>query len=121
VTPTSLDSAIIELLPANGSSERGRIPGIIHAFAHQWLTLITKERLATSTAVGIEHNDVLFMGDVVRSLPWGSDDWAVDIKVAKTLTGLESLMSLRAQLQQYQPISNDAPVKALKAAMCKSS
>lgn len=121
MTLNSLDSAIIEILPANVSSQRRRIPGIVHASAHEWLTLITKERLATSTAVRIEYNDILFIGDVVRSVPWGSNDWAVDIKVAKTLTGLESLMILRAQLQEHQPVSNGTPTKALKAAMSKTS
>jgi hypothetical protein len=81
---------------------------MVHTFVHEWLTLITGERLAGSTAVGVEHNDVLFVGEVVRSAPWGNDKWAIDIKVEQTLTGLQSLMVLRAQLQQHQTKSEDA-------------
>ena len=85
---------------------------MVHTFAHQWLTLITSERLASSTAVGVEHNDVLFIGEVVRSMPWGSDEWAIDIKVVQTLTGLQSLVIFRAQLEQHQALSKDAEMEA---------
>jgi hypothetical protein len=81
---------------------------MVHTFAHQWLTLIVGERLATSTVVSVEHTDVLFLGEVVRSMPWGNDEWAIDIKVEQTLTGLQSLMILRAQLEQHQTRSKDA-------------
>jgi hypothetical protein len=81
---------------------------MVRTFAHQWLTLITGERLASSTAVGVEHNDILFVGEVVRSTPYGSDEWATDIKVEHTVTGLQSLMLLRAQLQRHQNTTNDA-------------
>jgi hypothetical protein len=79
-----------------------------HTFAHQWLTLIAGERLAASTVVGVEHNDVLFLGQVVHSTPWGNDEWAIDIKVEQTLTGLQSLLTLRAQLEQDQTKSKNA-------------
>jgi hypothetical protein len=98
----------VEIQPGNGSEERRQIPSIVHTFAHKWLTLITGERLAASTAVGVEHNDVLFVGEVVRSTPWGQQEWATDIKVEHTLTGLQSLMLLRAELEQHQTKSKDA-------------
>jgi hypothetical protein len=74
--------------------------------------LITTERLAASTVVGVEYKDVLFIGDVVRSTPRASEKWAIDIKVAQRLTGLQSLMILRAQLEQHQTQSNDFPTAA---------
>jgi hypothetical protein len=67
--------------------------------------------LTASTAVGIEYNDVLFVGEVVRSMRWGSDEWAIDIKIAQTLIGLESLMILRSELDQHQSQSKDAPME----------
>jgi len=85
---------------------------MVHTFAHQWLTLITGERLATCTVLSVEHNDVLFLGEVVRSTLWGNEQWAIDIKVEQTLTGLHSLMILRAQLEQHQTRSKDALVEA---------
>jgi hypothetical protein len=64
--------------------------------------------------LSVEHNDVLFIGEVVRSTPWGNDEWAIDIKVEHTLTGLQSLMILRAQLEQHQTQSKDTPIEALR-------
>jgi hypothetical protein len=108
VTRNSLYSATVEIQPGNGSEERRNIPSAIHTFAHQWLTVITGERLPACTAVGVEHNDVLFVGEVVRSTPYGYDEWATEIKVEHTLTGLQSLMVLRAELEQHQSKSKDA-------------
>ena len=84
---------------------------MVHTFAHPWLTLTAGERLAASTAVAVEHNDVLFIGEVVRSTPWGQDEWAIDIKVEHTLTGLQSLMFLRAQLEHHQTQSKDTAIE----------
>jgi hypothetical protein len=108
VTQGSLYAATIEIQPANASEERRKLPSTVHTFAHQWLTLIAGERLAASTVVGVEHNDVLFLGQVVHSTPWGNDEWAIDIKVEQTLTGLQSLLTLRAQLEQDQTRSKNA-------------
>jgi hypothetical protein len=112
VTRDSLYSATVEIQPGNGSEERRKIPSTVHTFAHQWLTLTAGERLATSSAVAVEHNDVLFIGEVVRSTPCGEDEWAIDIKVEHTLTGLQSLMILRAQLEQHQTQSTDSLIEA---------
>jgi hypothetical protein len=112
VTRDSLYSAIVEIQPGNGSGEeRRRIPSTVHTFADDWLTLIAAERLAPATAVGVENNDVLFVGEVVRSISWGSNEWAIDIKVAHTLTGLQSLMILRAELERHQTRNKDAPME----------
>mgnify|MGYP007135512658 CR=1 FL=1 len=81
-----LNSATLEIQPANG---RG-------------------ERLDLSTAVGVEYNDVLFVGEVVRCTAAAGDQWEIDVKVAQTLTGLQSLLMLRAQLNQHQIQSKDA-------------
>jgi hypothetical protein len=44
-------------------------------------------------------------------MPWGNNEWAIDIKVEQNLTGLQSLMILRAQLEQHQTRSKDAPME----------
>lgn len=116
MTLDSTKSATLEIAPANETQARRRIPSAVNTFAHQWLTLIAGERLAASTAVGIEYNDVLFIGEVILSTPWGSDEWTIDIKVAQILTGLESLMILRAQLET---LSKDAAVEATNR-LCSS-
>jgi hypothetical protein len=112
VTQEPPNLATVEILSENGSAQRRRIPSIVHAFADDWLTLITDERLAAFTAVGVEHNDVLFLGEVIRSTPGADNEWTIDIKVAQTLTGLESLMILRAELAQYQTRSKDVATEA---------
>jgi hypothetical protein len=104
VTPESPNLATVEIVPENGSGERRRIPGIFHAFASRCVKLIASERLAHRTVIGIECNDILFIGEVVGCTPGdeNQDQWEIDVKVAQTLTGLESLMILRAQLEQHQ-------------------
>jgi hypothetical protein len=75
----SLYPATVEIQPANRSEERRKIPSVVHTFADDWLTLITGQRLTASTAVAVEHNDVVFVGEVVRSMPDGNDEWVTDI------------------------------------------
>jgi hypothetical protein len=108
VTPDSPNSATVEIVSENGSEERRRIPGIFHAFASRCVKLIASERLAHRTVIGIECNDVLFIGEVVGCAPGDGDQWEIDVKIAQTLTGLESLMILRAQLEQHQSLGKDA-------------
>ena len=50
----------------------------------------------------MEYNDVLFVGEALHSTPEAGDHWTIDIKVEHTLTGLQSLMILRTQLEQFQ-------------------
>jgi hypothetical protein len=107
VTSASVRSAQLEIQPADGSGDRRKISAIVHSFADQWLTLIASERLAPSTAVGVECDDMLFIGEVLCSMPSGGEGWAIEIKVAQTLTRLHSLMVLRAQLELAQIRSMD--------------
>jgi hypothetical protein len=88
--------------------------------SHEWLTLITGEPVAASTAVAVEHNDVLFIGEVVRSMCCGNARWAIDIKVAQTLTGLQSLTILRTQLNQYQTVREDLLTLEPNAFRCEA-
>jgi hypothetical protein len=101
VTPDSLNSATVEIVSENDNEERRRIPGIFHAFASRCVRLIASEWLAHRTVIGIECNDVLFIGEVVGCTPGDENQWEIDVKVVQTLTGLESLMILRAQLEQH--------------------
>ena len=70
------------------------------------------ERIAVSTPVSVEYNDALFLGEVLRCSQSGNGSWDVEIKVEQILTGLQSLMKLRAHLigeKVPQPI-NFAPI-----------
>lgn len=55
------------------------------------------EAVAISTPVSVEYDDSLFLGEVVRCAQLGNS-WMVDIKVEQILSGLQSLMALRARL-----------------------
>jgi hypothetical protein len=54
-----------------------------------------------------------------RSVPWRGgplhgcgERWAIDIKVGKMLTDVQTLLVLRAQLDQHQTTSKDIPMEA---------
>ncbi len=70
------------------------------------------ERIAVSTPVSVEYNDAMFLGEVLRCSQAANGAWDVEIKVEQILTGLQSLMKLRAHLigeKVPQPI-NFAPI-----------
>jgi hypothetical protein len=62
------------------------------------LLLETTQRLATSTAVSVEYNDAMFLGEVIVSSSEASGSWHLEVKVEQILTGLQSLVSLRSRL-----------------------
>jgi hypothetical protein len=108
VAPNSDSSARLEIKQVTG--ERRKLPVVFQTFADKCLTLTTSEQVAILTVVGVEHNDVLFVGEVVRCTPAG-EQWAIDIKVAQMLTGLQSLLILRAQLDLHQTESKEVPIE----------
>jgi len=62
------------------------------------LRLESPERLSASTVVSVEYNDALFLGEVINCRKDSADIWQLEIKVDQILTGLQSLMALRAGL-----------------------
>jgi hypothetical protein len=62
------------------------------------LALETSERIAPSTTVSIEYNDALFLGDVMSCTHKNADFWSLEVRVEQVLSGLQSLMALRAGL-----------------------
>ncbi|MGH9584364.1 MAG: hypothetical protein ACRD4O_15680 [Bryobacteraceae bacterium] len=62
------------------------------------LVLETEEPLSASAALSVEYNDVMFLGEVVSCAPNGDRGWEVEIQIEQILTGLQSLMALRAGL-----------------------
>ena len=56
------------------------------------------ERISMSTPVSVEYNDAMFLGEVVLCKPTGDGNYRVEIFVEQILTGLQSLMALRAGL-----------------------
>jgi hypothetical protein len=111
VTPNTDKSGTLGIQPSRGTGERRSLPIVFQTFANKCLTLTTGEALATSTPIGVEYNDVLFVGEVMRCTAGVGDEWHVEIKVAQTLTGLQSLLMLRAELDRHQGESKDAAME----------
>jgi hypothetical protein len=111
VTPNSDKSGTLEVQPEHGTGERRSLPIVFQTFANKCLTLSTSEALGLSTAVGVEYNDVLFVGEVMSCTAGVGDQWQVEIKVAQTLSGLQSLLMLRAELDRHQGESKDAAME----------
>ena len=61
------------------------------------LRIESSEALGISTPVSVEYDDALFLGEVVNCAP-GEQGWAIELKVEQILSGLHSLMALRAHL-----------------------
>jgi hypothetical protein len=62
------------------------------------LALTSRERVPASTAVQVEYDDALFLGEVLACTHNVDDSWHLEMKVEQVLTGLQSLMNLRARL-----------------------
>jgi hypothetical protein len=61
------------------------------------LILEASAQLPMSTAVTVEYNDALFLGEIVVCTKI-SGLWKVEIDVEQILTGLQSLIALRSRL-----------------------
>ena len=83
------------------------------------MVLESPERLNISTPISVEYNDAMFLGEVIGCRR-ENDTWQMIVNVEQILTGLESLMALRAgllgeQQQAPQEIGVEAvPLKKLK-------
>ena len=62
------------------------------------LSLQASEPVPVSSAVSVEFNDVLFLGEVVACTGEVNRACNVEIKVEQVLSGLQSLMALRSRL-----------------------
>jgi hypothetical protein len=61
------------------------------------LSLEAGEALPVSSVISVEYDDELFLGEVVSCVET-EQGWNLQIKVEQILTGLQSLMALRARL-----------------------
>jgi hypothetical protein len=89
---------IIELLSRSSVNEERRVSGTFYRFEHQQLLLATGQQLSPASAVTVEHEDVLFLGEVVACTPEAEGVWKVVIRVRQLLNSLQSLTILRERL-----------------------
>jgi hypothetical protein len=89
---------IIERLSCFSAHEERRVAGTFYRFEHQQLLLATGQQLSVSSAVTVEHEDVLFLGEVLACTSEQEGVWKVLIRVHQLLNGLQSLTILRERL-----------------------
>lgn len=85
----------IEVIAADGS--RRVICGDFQAYDSRRLILTTDEPLLLDVAVSVQHEDVLFLGEVLSCGP-AADSFRITVRVKHMLTSLQSLARLREQL-----------------------
>lgn len=90
-------SAVLQIPSASEPGKKRNVACVFIGMQGKRLGLQANEAVALSTAVSVEHDDALFLGEVVTCTP-GDGNWRLEIKVEQILTGLQSLMALRARL-----------------------
>lgn len=90
--------ASIQVQSANQFGQRQAIPCSFRGMNGRRAHLESRDRLAVSTAITVEYNDTMLLGEVMACTHGVEDTWHVEVKVEQILTGLQSLMTLRARL-----------------------
>jgi hypothetical protein len=89
---------MIERLSRSSSGEELRSSGSFCSFERQRLLLMASQPFTIASAVTVEHEDVLFVGEIVACAPEEDGVWKVLIQVHQLLNGLQSLTILRERL-----------------------
>ena len=92
-----LPPAVIQVPSPAGDGSKRRIPCTFNGMHGKRLSLEAGEALPMSTVISVEYDDELFLGEVVSCVE-AERAWDLQIKVEQILTGLQSLMALRARL-----------------------
>lgn len=110
---TDQTHCIVERLSHSCSEAERRSVGGFRSFERQQLLFMASQAFSVASAVTVEHEDVLFIGEVVACTPEGEGVWKVLIQVHQLLNGLQSLTILRERLLWTQeqsrllPLTND--------------
>lgn len=91
------ENATIQI-SGTGTAERKRISCSFQGVDGKRMSLVAFERVPASTALMVEYNDALFLGEVVACTQDVASAWHMEVRIEQILTGLESLMNLRANL-----------------------
>ena len=91
-------SAVIQVPTGEANGSKYQIPCTFEGMEGKRLRLESPERLSLSTVVSVEYNDAMFLGEVMNCRKDPANNWQLEIKVDQILTGLQSLMALRAGL-----------------------
>jgi hypothetical protein len=106
-------SAVIQVPTGEPDGSRHHIPCTFEGINGKRMVLESPERLNISTAISVEYNDAMFLGEVIGCRRENGDNWQMIVNVEQILTGLQSLMALRAGLLgEQQNVPQETPVSA---------
>ncbi len=89
--------AVIQVATGPADGQKRSVPCTFSGVRGKRLTLCAGEPVAVSTAVSVQYEDALFLGEIVTCS--GLDgEWNLEVKIEQILTGLQSLMILRERL-----------------------
>lgn len=95
--PDQRRPAVLQIPAPDAHGTRRNLECEIEEMHGKRMILSTDERVPEATAVSIEYEDTLLLGEVVLC-SHTKPTWKVEIRIEQMLTGLQSLMALRAQL-----------------------
>ena len=96
-TSDNLQRATIQIPTGAPNGEKRRVPCHFRGTAGKRLLVEAQECLAPGTAISIECEDSLFLGEVVTSSQFAGEA-KMEVRVEQILNGLQSLMALRSRL-----------------------
>lgn len=91
-------SATLQLAKAGADGTKCSIACLFQGIEGKRLSLQAGEPVPISSAVSVEFNDALFLGEIVACGTGGSQGCTIEVKVEQILSGLQSLMTLRSRL-----------------------
>jgi hypothetical protein len=91
-------SAVIQLASPDGDGKKRTVLCSFQGSEGKRLSLQANEPVPVSSAVSVEFNDALFLGEVVACTGGVNKSCDIEIKVEQILSGLQSLMALRSRL-----------------------
>jgi hypothetical protein len=75
-----------------------KLPCHVETVSGKRLIVRLSEPYPACTAVTVQCEDVMFLGDVISSVAEAAGGYRSEIKIHQVLTGLQNLMNLRARL-----------------------
>jgi hypothetical protein len=90
--------ATIQIPTGEANGSKLHVPSTFTGMEGKRLVLEAPERITMSTPVSVEYNDAMFLGEVMLCKQMADGNYRVEIFVEQILTGLQSLLALRAGL-----------------------
>jgi hypothetical protein len=90
-------SVIIRIASPSNPSAKHEVPSTFVEMQGKRLNVDVQEPVAVSAAITVECDDAMFLGEVA-SVTEMNGRYHVEVRVEQVLSGLQSLMALRAQL-----------------------